>query len=134
MHVNISGAGVTAHAPHAAGRAEVSRMAVAAGSAGDVRGPESRISGEPGGEGRSRIVLAWGEFKPSPMNVAQAGELQAAAVQADGSRRLSLIQSRMAIDAQPAVPIATSRESRAAGAASLLAVLLCLPALAAACS
>ena len=57
--------------------AQVSRVAVAAGSAVAVRGPESRVSGEPGRRSRSDRVAAWGEFKASPMNVAQAGELQA---------------------------------------------------------
>jgi iron(III) transport system substrate-binding protein len=79
VHVNISGAGVTAHAPHAEQArkflewlAQPEAQAVFAGSnleypATPTVKPDDKVA-------------AWGEFKPSPLNVAQAGELQPAAV------------------------------------------------------
>jgi iron(III) transport system substrate-binding protein len=79
VHVNISGAGVTAHAPRAAEAKKflewLSQPEAQALFAGlNLEYPANpTVKADP-------IVLEWGEFKQSPMNVAQAGALQAAAV------------------------------------------------------
>jgi iron(III) transport system substrate-binding protein len=79
VHVNISGAGVTAHAPRAAEATKflewLSQPEAQALFAGlNLEYPANpAVKADP-------IVLEWGEFKPSPMNVAQAGALQATAV------------------------------------------------------
>ena len=79
VHVNISGAGVTAHAPRAAEARKflewLSQPEAQALFAGlNLEYPANpAVRADP-------IVLAWGDFEPSPMNVAQAGELQATAV------------------------------------------------------
>jgi len=79
VHVNVSGAGVTANAPHAA---EAQRFlewlsgAEAQGmfAASNLEFPVSAaVPADP-------IVAAWGTFKQNPINVAKAGELQADAV------------------------------------------------------
>ncbi|MBB6095666.1 iron(III) transport system substrate-binding protein [Povalibacter uvarum] len=78
-HVNISGAGVTAHAP----RAEQAQkflewlsqpQAQALFASLDLEYPAS-----PSAKAVDQVA-GWGEFKQSPLNVAQAGELQPAAV------------------------------------------------------
>jgi iron(III) transport system substrate-binding protein len=79
VHVNISGAGVTAHAPRAEQArkllewlAQPEAQALFAGS--NLEYPATpTIKPDP-------RVAAWGEFKASALNVAQAGELQPAAV------------------------------------------------------
>ena len=79
VHVNISGAGVTAHAPRAREAREVPRVVVAARSAVVVRRRQSRVSSQRRGEaGRTRRFV--GRIQGERVNVAQAGEYQAAAV------------------------------------------------------
>lgn len=79
VHVNVSGAGVTAHAPRSAEAQKfiewLSQPEAQSLFAGlNLEYPASTsIEADP-------IVRAWGDFKRSPMNVAQAGELQATAV------------------------------------------------------
>ena len=79
VHVNISGAGVTAHAPRAVAAKQflewLSQPEAQALFAGlNLEYPANpAVKADP-------IVLAWGEFQQSPMNVAQAGALQATAV------------------------------------------------------
>jgi iron(III) transport system substrate-binding protein len=79
VHVNISGAGVTAHAP----RAEQAQKFLEWLSQPEAQSLFASLNLEypasPSIE-PDPIVKAWGDFKRSPMNVAQAGELQAAAV------------------------------------------------------
>jgi iron(III) transport system substrate-binding protein len=79
VHVNISGAGVTAHAP----RAEQAQKFLEWLSQPEAQSLFASLNLEypasPSIE-PDPIVKAWGEFKRSPMNVAQAGELQATAV------------------------------------------------------
>src|SRR5690606_35623075 len=79
VHVNISGAGVTAHAPHAEQAKKflewLSQPEAQAFFAGQNLEYPANPSIEP-----DPVVKAWGDFKRSPMNVAQAGELQATAV------------------------------------------------------
>lgn len=79
VHVNISGAGVTRHAPHAmAARALLEWLstppaqAIFAGL--NMEYPVNpEVAVDP-------VVAAWGDFKQDTVNVAKAGELQAAAV------------------------------------------------------
>jgi iron(III) transport system substrate-binding protein len=79
VHINISGAGVTAHAPRGEQAKKflewLSQPEAQSMFAGlNLEYPASpSIDPDP-------IVKAWGDFKRSPMNVAQAGELQATAV------------------------------------------------------
>jgi iron(III) transport system substrate-binding protein len=79
VHVNVSGAGVTTHAPH---RANAQRFLEWL-STPDAQTTFASLNLEyPANSSvkADQSVLAWGEFKPSPMNVAQAGALQAQAV------------------------------------------------------
>jgi len=79
VHVNVSGAGVTTHAPHKAAAQKflewLSQPEAQALFAGlNLEYPASpAVQADP-------AVLAWGDFKQSPMNVAKAGELQSVAV------------------------------------------------------
>lgn len=78
-HVNITGAGVTAHAP----RAEAARKFLEWLSQPDAQAMVAAIDLEypvSSAAPADPQVAAWGEFKPSPLNVASAGELQPAAV------------------------------------------------------
>jgi len=79
VHVNISGAGVTAHSPRSEQARKflewLSQPEAQAMFAGQNLEYPASLEIEP-----DPIVKAWGDFKRSPMNVAQAGELQAAAV------------------------------------------------------
>jgi iron(III) transport system substrate-binding protein len=78
-HVNISGAGVTAHAPNRAGAIKFLEF---------LSSPEAQqlfadLSYEyPANPqaGVHKLVAAWGRFKQDDINVAAAGEFQAAAV------------------------------------------------------
>jgi iron(III) transport system substrate-binding protein len=78
-HVNISGAGVTAHAKH---RAEAVKLLEFLSS------PEAQqLFADANFEypanpqaGVSPVIARWGRFKQDDTNVAAAGELQAAAV------------------------------------------------------
>jgi iron(III) transport system substrate-binding protein len=79
VHVNVSGAGITTHAPHreAAQKflewlSQDESQSMFAGL--NLEYPASAaVKADP-------IVLEWGEFKSNPINVAKAGELQADAV------------------------------------------------------
>jgi len=79
VHVNISGAGVTTHAPHKEAAQKflewLSMPEAQALFAGlNLEYPANpAVSADP-------AVLAWGKFKPSGLNIAKAGELQADAV------------------------------------------------------
>lgn len=79
VHVNVSGAGVTRHAPHAAqaiallewlSDGEAQRLFAAV----NLEYPANpAVSVDP-------FVASWGEFDSNPINVSRAGELQSAAV------------------------------------------------------
>jgi iron(III) transport system substrate-binding protein len=79
VHVNVSGAGITSHAPHRAAAQKFLEWLATAEAQSlfaslNLEYPaNSSVKADP-------TVLAWGEFKQSPMNVAQAGALQAQAV------------------------------------------------------
>lgn len=79
VHVNISGAGVTAHAPRAEAAQKFLEWLSQPEAQSLFAGQNLEYPASPAVKA-DPIVAAWGEFKPSPMNVAQAGELQAAAV------------------------------------------------------
>lgn len=79
VHVNISGAGVTAHAP----RKEAAQKLLEWLSRPEAQSLFASLNLEyPASPGvkADPAVLAWGEFKPSPLPIAKAGELQAEAV------------------------------------------------------
>ena len=79
VHVNVSGAGVATHAPHAdAARkflewlSQPEAQSLFAGL--NLEYPANpTVASDP-------LVMAWGAFKKSPMNIAKAGELQSTAV------------------------------------------------------
>lgn len=79
VHVNISGAGVTAHAKHRAAAVRFlewlsSEKAQALFAGADMEYPVNpRVQPD-------AAVAAWGTFKQDPINVSQAGRLQAQAV------------------------------------------------------
>jgi iron(III) transport system substrate-binding protein len=79
VHVNISGAGVTRHAKNTAGAIKLLEWLSSSNAQNlyadvNMEYPANpRIKADP-------AVLAWGEFKPNLINVAQAGALQTKAV------------------------------------------------------
>ncbi len=79
VHVNVSGAGVTAHARHAGEAKKFLEWLSGAEAQGlfaalNLEFPVSpAVPADP-------LVTAWGTFKQNPINVAKAGELQADAV------------------------------------------------------
>jgi iron(III) transport system substrate-binding protein len=79
VHVNVSGAGVTAHAPHAEQAIRLLEWLSSAEAQGVFAGANlefpanDEIASDP-------IVAAWGEFRQNSINLAKAGELQATAV------------------------------------------------------
>jgi len=79
VHVNVSGAGITAHAPHQAAAQKFLEWLSQPESQAMFAGLNLEYPGNPSVKA-DPIVLAWGEFKANPLNVAKAGELQAAAV------------------------------------------------------
>jgi iron(III) transport system substrate-binding protein len=79
VHVNVSGAGITAHAPHRAAAQKFLEWLSQPESQAMFAGLNLEYPANPAVKA-DPIVLAWGEFKANPLNVAKAGELQAAAV------------------------------------------------------
>lgn len=79
VHVNVSGAGVTAHSRHAAEARKFLEWLSGAEAQGmfaqsNLEFPVSpAVAADP-------IVTSWGPFKQNPINIAKAGELQADAV------------------------------------------------------
>lgn len=79
VHINISGAGITRHAKHekeALGLLEWLTSDKAQNLVADVNlefPANPAVKADP-------VVAAWGPFRQNPLNVAKAGELQAAAV------------------------------------------------------
>ncbi|HET9701818.1 MAG TPA: Fe(3+) ABC transporter substrate-binding protein [Burkholderiales bacterium] len=79
VHVNVSGAGVTRHAKHKAEAVKLIEFLsspAAQNLFADVN-MEFPVNAEVKPDA---VVAAWGPFKQNPVNVAKAGELQAAAV------------------------------------------------------
>ena len=79
VHVNVSGAGITTHAPHRDAAQKFLEWLSQAESQSMFAGLNMEYPANPA-VGADPIVLAWGEFKSNPINVAKAGELQATAV------------------------------------------------------
>lgn len=79
VHVNISGAGVSAHAPRAAQAKDFLEWLSQPEAQAFFAGQNLEYPANPDID-PDPIVKAWGDFKRNPMNVAQAGELQATAV------------------------------------------------------
>lgn len=79
VHVNVSGAGITAHAPHA----DEARRFLEWLSGAEAQGLFAALNLEypvTPSVPADPIVTAWGTFAQNPINVAKAGELQADAV------------------------------------------------------
>lgn len=79
VHVNVSGAGVTAHAPHRQAAQKFLEWLSMPEAQSLFAGLNLEYPASPAVKADD-VVLAWGNFKQSPMNVAKAGELQATAV------------------------------------------------------
>jgi iron(III) transport system substrate-binding protein len=79
VHVNVSGAGVTTHAPRATQAQKLLEWLSQPEAQGKFASLNLEYPASPAVKADER-VLAWGEYKSSPLNVAQAGELQADAV------------------------------------------------------
>ena len=65
VHVNISGAGVTAHAPHAADARKFLEWLSQPEAQSLFAGANLEYPASPGGRSRIERVAAWGEFKAS---------------------------------------------------------------------
>lgn len=79
VHVNISGAGVTAHAPHAAQALALLEWLSQPAAQALIAGMDLEYPATPEVPADA-LVTSWGEFTASPLNVSRAGELQPAAV------------------------------------------------------
>jgi iron(III) transport system substrate-binding protein len=79
VHVNVSGAGITTHAPHRAAAQKFLEWLSQTESQSMFAGLNLEYPANPAVKA-DPIVVAWGEFKSNPINLARAGELQAAAV------------------------------------------------------
>jgi len=79
VHVNVSGAGVTAHAPRAAQARKFLEWLSQPEAQKLFAGLNLEYPASPDVPADPKVV-AWGDFKASPLNVAHAGELQPAAV------------------------------------------------------
>lgn len=79
VHVNVSGAGVTAHAPHKEAAQKFLEWLSQPEAQSLFAALNLEYPASPAVKADS-AVLAWGDFKQSPMNVAKAGELQSVAV------------------------------------------------------
>jgi iron(III) transport system substrate-binding protein len=78
-HINISGAGVTANAPRAKDAQKFIEWLSQPDAQARFAGVDLEYPAAPAAKPADQVA-AWGEFKPSPINVARAGELQPAAV------------------------------------------------------
>jgi iron(III) transport system substrate-binding protein len=79
VHINISGAGITAHSPHR----EAAQKFLEWLSQPESQSMFADINLEYPANAAVKaapVVTAWGEFKSNPINIAKAGELQSAAV------------------------------------------------------
>ena len=78
-HVNISGAGVAKNAPRAKDAQKFIEWLSQPDAQARFAGVDLEYPASPSAKPAEQVA-AWGEFKPSPINVARAGELQPAAV------------------------------------------------------
>ncbi len=79
VHVNVSGAGLTAHAKHAAAAIKFLEWLSTPKAQNLFADVNLEYPVNPAVK-PDAVVAAWGAFKQNPVNVAKAGELQAAAV------------------------------------------------------
>lgn len=79
VHVNISGAGVTQHAPHPQAAQKLLEWLVQPEAQALFAGLNLEYPASPAVKADPEVT-AWGEFKSSPLPIAKAGELQADAV------------------------------------------------------
>ncbi|HEY5807695.1 MAG TPA: extracellular solute-binding protein [Povalibacter sp.] len=78
-HVNISGAGITLHAPRAEKALKFLEWLSQPQAQDMFAGVDLEYPASPAAKAVAQVV-SWGEFKPSPLNVGHAGEMQPAAV------------------------------------------------------
>jgi iron(III) transport system substrate-binding protein len=79
VHVNISGAGVTAHAPHAAAAQALLEWLASDEAQHEFAAVNLEFPAKKG-VAVDPVVAAWGEYKADPVNVIEAGRRQAEAV------------------------------------------------------
>ncbi|MGB8855848.1 MAG: extracellular solute-binding protein [Burkholderiales bacterium] len=79
VHINVSGAGVTRHAKHAADAQQFLEWLSSTKAQNLYADLDLEFPANPTVK-PSAQVTAWGAFKPNPINVAKAGELQSTAV------------------------------------------------------
>ena len=79
VHVNVSGAGVTAHAKHEAAAVKLLEWLSTPNAQNMFADVNLEYPVNPAVQ-PAAVVAAWGTFKQNPINVAKAGELQTAAV------------------------------------------------------
>jgi iron(III) transport system substrate-binding protein len=79
VHVNVSGAGITKHAKHAAEAQKLLEWLSSDKAQNLYADLDLEFPANPKVK-PAASVTAWGAFKPNPINVAKAGELQATAV------------------------------------------------------
>jgi iron(III) transport system substrate-binding protein len=79
VHVNVSGAGITKHAKHAADAQKLLEWLSSDKAQNLYADLDLEFPANPKVK-PAAAVAAWGAFKPNPINVAKAGELQATAV------------------------------------------------------
>jgi iron(III) transport system substrate-binding protein len=79
VHINVSGAGVTAHSQNKAGAQKLLEWLASDEAQGMFAGLNMEYPLKPGVE-VDPLVAAWGEFEADRQNLATAGKLQARAV------------------------------------------------------
>ena len=79
VHVNVSGAGITKHAKHAAEAQKLLEWLSSPKAQNLYADVDMEFPANPNVK-PSATVASWGAFKSNPLNVAKAGELQASAV------------------------------------------------------
>jgi iron(III) transport system substrate-binding protein len=79
VHINISGAGVTKHAKHRDNAIKLIEFLSSTEAQNLVADANYEYPANPTVKA-STIIVAWGDFKADTVDVAAAGELQAAAV------------------------------------------------------
>ena len=79
VHVNVSGAGVTAHAKHRAAAIKLIEWLSSPAAQNLFADENLEFPANPAVKPHA-IVAAWGSFRPDTINVAEAGRLQAQAV------------------------------------------------------
>ncbi|WP_049785028.1 extracellular solute-binding protein [Desulfotalea psychrophila] len=79
VHMNVSGAGITAHAKHKDAAVKLVEWLSSEEAQGQFAALNMEYPANPS-IAANPIVATWGDFKGNPLNVAQYGELQAEAI------------------------------------------------------